>query len=142
MQYNLSIQRQLPWNWDLTIGYAGSRGNHLIRVGDVNLAPWIVVDGAKVFQPQFGRRNPNFVGVWQRVTDAQSFYNSLQVSGIRRFSGGFRAQASYTFSRSVDDASGINSQDLSNNIQYVADFYDCKYDRGLSVFHLQHNLTF
>jgi len=142
MQYNLAIQRQLPWNWDFTIGYAGSRGNHLIRVGDINLAPWIIANGNKVFQPQLGRRNPNFVGVWQRVTDAQSFYNSLQVSAMRRFAGGFRAQASYTFSRSVDDASGINSQDFSNNIQYVADFYDRTYDRGLSAFHMKHNLTF
>src|SRR5437879_4017292 len=88
MQYNLAIQRQLPWNWDVTIGYAGSRGNHLVRVGDINLAPWIIVDGARVFQPQLGRRNPNFVGIWQRVTDSQSFYNSLQVSAIKRFSGG------------------------------------------------------
>src|SRR5258705_5230591 len=100
MQYNLAIQRQLPGNWDITIGYAGSRGNHLIRVGDINLAPWTIVDGKKVFQPELGRRNPNFVGTWQRVTDAQSFYNSLQVSAIKRFSGGFRAQTSYTFSRS------------------------------------------
>jgi len=142
MQYNLAIQRQLPWNWDFTIGYAGSRGNHLIRVGDINLAPWTFVDGKKIFQPSAGRMNPNFVGVWQRVTDAQSFYNSLQVSAIRRFSSGFRAQVSYTFSRSVDDASGINSQDFSNNIQYVADFYDRTYDRGLSAFNLKHNLTF
>jgi outer membrane receptor protein involved in Fe transport len=142
MQYNLSIQRQLPWDWDITVGYAGSRGNHLIRVGDINLAPWTIVDGRKVNQPQFGRRNPNFVGIWQRVTDAQSFYNSLQVSAIKRFSDGFRAQTSYTFSRSVDDASGINSQDFGNNIQYVADFYDRTYDRGLSAFHMKHNLTF
>src|SRR5215813_3426926 len=142
MQYNLSIQRQLPANWDITVGYAGSRGNHLIRVGDINLAPWTIVDGAKVFQREAGRRNSNFVGIWQRVTDSQSFYNSLQLSTIKRFSGGFRAQASYTFSRSVDDASGINSQDFTNNIQYVADFYDRTYDRGLSAFHVKHNLTF
>jgi outer membrane receptor protein involved in Fe transport len=142
MQYNLGIQRQLPGNWDVTIGYAGSRGNHLIRVGDINLAPWTIVDGNKVFQPSAGRRNPNFVGIWQRVTDAQSFYNSLQLSAIKRFSSGFRAQASYTFSRSIDDASGINSQDFTNNIQYVADFYDRTYDRGLSAFHVKHNLTF
>jgi outer membrane receptor protein involved in Fe transport len=142
MQYNLSIQRQLPWNWDFTVGYAGSRGNHLIRVADRNLAPWTFVDGAKIYQPQNGRMNPNFVGVWQRVTDAQSFYNSLQVSAIKRFSNGFRAQTSYTFSRSVDDASGINSQDFSNNIQYGLDFFDRTIDRGLSAFHMKHNLTF
>ncbi len=142
MQYNLSIQRQLPGNWDFTIGYAGSRGNHLIRVADRNLAPWSFVNGAKVYQPAAGRMNPNFVGVWQRVTDSQSFYNSLQVSANKRLSNGLRAQASYTFSRSVDDASGINSQDFSNNIQYGLDFYDRTIDRGLSAFHMKHNLTF
>src|SRR5439155_25537213 len=37
MQYNLSVQRALPGNWDLTLGYAGSHGLHLIRVADANL---------------------------------------------------------------------------------------------------------
>jgi len=27
MQYNLSVQRALPGNWDLTLGYAGSHGS-------------------------------------------------------------------------------------------------------------------
>jgi hypothetical protein len=77
-----------------------------------------------------------------RADGCASFYNSLQISAIKRFSDGFRAQASYTFSRSVDDASGINSQDFSNNIQYGLDFYDRTIDRGLSAFHMKHNLTF
>jgi outer membrane receptor protein involved in Fe transport len=142
IQYNMSIQRELPGNVAVTLGYAGSRGVHLIRLGDANLAPETIVNGRKVYQPAAGRRNPNFAGVWQRVTDAQSFYNSLQVSAERRFANGLRAQASYTFSRSIDDASGINSQDFSNNIQYGMDWYDRKLDRGLSAFHAKHNLTF
>lgn len=142
IQYNMSIQRQLPGNWDITAGYAGSRGLHLFRLGDANLAPETIVNGRKVYQPQLGRRNPNFVGVWQRVTDAQSFYNSMQVSALKRFSSGFRAQTSYTFSRSIDDASGINSQDFSNVVQYGMDWYDRTLDRGLSAFHAKHNLSF
>src|SRR5262245_51851588 len=141
-QWNFSIQRELPASIDLTLGYAGSHGVHLFRLGDANLAPETIVDGRKVYQPQLGRRNPFFTGVWQRVTDAQSFYNSFQISALRRFANGFRAQTSYTFSRSIDDASGINSQDFSNVVQYGMDWYDRTIDRGLSAFHAKHNLTF
>jgi len=142
MQFNLSVQRSLPGDVDVTVAYAGSRGNHLIRLGDANLAPESIVNGVKVYNRAAGRRNPNFTGIWQRVTDAQSFYHSAQLSVIKRYSAGLRAQLSYTFSRSVDDSSGINSQDFSNVVQYGMDWYDRTIDRGLSAFHVKHNLTF
>jgi hypothetical protein len=41
------------------------------------------------------------------------------------------AQFSCTFSRSIDDASGVNSQDVTDGTPYVMDFYDRKNDRGL-----------
>ncbi|HKX31064.1 MAG TPA: TonB-dependent receptor [Blastocatellia bacterium] len=142
LQYNLNVQRSLPGQVDLMVGYVGSRGNHLIRVGDANVAPERIVNGVKVYQPQLGRRNPNFSNIFDRVTDAQSFYHSLQVTAARRLSGGIRAQASYTFSRSIDDASGSSSDDYDNTSQYGVDFYDRGRDRGLSAFHATHNLTF
>jgi outer membrane receptor protein involved in Fe transport len=142
MQFNLSVQRSLPGGFDLTLAYAGSRGNHLIRLGDANLARETMVNGVKTYQPLLGRRNPNFAGIWQRVTDAQSFYNSGQISLVKRYSSGLRTQLSYTYSRSIDDSSGINSQDFVNNVQYVLDWYDRTLDRGLSAFHVKHNLTF
>jgi outer membrane receptor protein involved in Fe transport len=142
MQFNLSVQRSLPGGFDLTLAYAGSRGNHLIRLGDANLARETMVNGVKTYQPLLGRRNPDFAGIWQRVTDAQSFYNSGQISLVKRYSSGLRTQLSYTYSRSIDDSSGINSQDFVNNVQYVLDWYDRTLDRGLSAFHVKHNLTF
>jgi outer membrane receptor protein involved in Fe transport len=142
MQFNLSMQRSLPGDVDVTVAYAGSRGNHLIRIGDANLAPESIVNGVKTYNPTAGRRNPNFTGIFQRVTDAQSFYHSAQLSVIKRYSAGLRAQLSYTFSRSVDDSSGINSQDFGNVVQYGLDWYDRTIDRGLSAFHVKHNLTF
>ena len=39
MQFNASVQRALPGNWDVMVGYVGSRGIDLIRLGDANLAP-------------------------------------------------------------------------------------------------------
>lgn len=142
MQYNVSIQRALPGDWTLMLGYAGSRGKHLIRLADANLAPEIIVNGVKTYQPQLGRRNSAFAGIFQRASDAESFYNSLQLSMLKQFSRNWRAQVSYTFSRSVDDSSGINSQDFGNVVQYGLDFYDRTADRGLSAFHVKHNLTF
>jgi outer membrane receptor protein involved in Fe transport len=141
MQFNASVQQALGESWDVMAGYVGSRGSNLIRLGDANLAPEVIVNGVKTYQPQLGRRNPSFTGIWQRMTDARSFYDSLQVALNRRYSGAWRAQVSYTLSESIDDASGINSQDFSNNVQYVADWYDLGYDRGLSAFHARHNLT-
>ena len=141
MQFNVSVQRALTDSLDVTAGYVGSRGRNLIRLGDANLAPETMVNGVKTYQPLAGRRNPNFTGVWQRMTDAKSFYDSLQVSLNRRYSRGWRAQVSYTLSESVDDSSGINSQDFSNNVQYVSDWYDLEFDRGLSAFNARHNLT-
>jgi outer membrane receptor protein involved in Fe transport len=141
-QYNASVQQSLRGNWDVTIGYVGSRGRNLFRIGDSNLAPETVVNGVKTYQPALGRRNPNFVGVWQRVTDGESFYNAMQIAVNKRQSKGLRAQVSYTLARSIDDSSGINSQDFDNNVQYVLDWYDRTFDRGPSAFIVRHNLTF
>ena len=141
-QYNASVQQSLPGDWDVIVGYVGSRGRNLLRIGDANLAPDTIVNGVKTYQPALGRRNPNFVGIWQRVTDGASLYHSLQLAANKRYSKGFRAQVSYTLARSVDDSSGINSQDFDNNVQYVLDWYDRTFDRGPSAFSVRHNLTF
>ncbi len=141
MQFNLNVQQALRGDWDVMAGYVGSRGKNLFRLGDANLAPETIVNGEKVYLPSAGRRNPKFAGVWQRITDAESFYNSLQLSAVKRYSQGWRAQVSYTWSKSIDDASGINSQDFGNVVQYGMDWYDRTRDRGLSAFHAAHNFT-
>jgi len=141
-QYNVGIQHALPGDWDVFAGYVGSHGSNLLRIGDANLAPETTVNGVKTYQPALGRRNPNFGPIFQRVTDAQSFYDSLQLSLVKRYSHGLRAQVSYTFAKSIDDSSGINSQDFDNNVQYILDWYDPAYDRGPSAFQARHNLTF
>jgi outer membrane receptor protein involved in Fe transport len=152
MQYNLSLQRALPGNWDVTLGYAGSHGLHLIRIADANLTPFVInAEGrtqsiGSAINPETGlvsccRRNTTFGGVTQRSTDAQSFYNALQVGVAKRLSRGFRSQVSYTFSRSIDESSGINSQDFDNTTQYPINFFDRKADRGLSSFSVKHVLV-
>jgi hypothetical protein len=141
LQFNLAVEQTLAHDWVVRAGYSGSRGNHLLRIGDANLAPFAVVNGIKVYHPELGRMNPNFASITQRISDAQSFYNALQLSAQRRFGAGLAAQFSYTFSRSIDDSSGLNSQDYSDGSPYVMDFYDRKNDRGLSSFWAKHVFT-
>ncbi len=136
------MQRALAGDLDVAVGYVGSRGRNLLRLGDANLAPEEILNGVKIYHPELGRRNPNFQGIWQRVTDATSEYNSLQIAIHKRLSHGWRAQLSYTLSKSEDDSSGINSQDFSNVVQYGLDWYDPQYDRGPSAFDARHNVTF
>ena len=71
MQYNLNVERELAQGMILTAGYFGTRGNHLTREGEQN-----------PFEPALGHRyNPNLTSPLTTIlTDAQSFYNSFQVS--------------------------------------------------------------
>jgi hypothetical protein len=60
---------------------------------------------------------------------------------VRRIASGLHTQLSYTFSRSVDDSSGVNSQDYTDGSPYVIDYYDHKADRGPSSFWAKHVLA-
>jgi hypothetical protein len=44
-------------------------------------------------------------------------YDSLQVSVVKRYSRGLRAQVSYNLASNIDEASGINSQAGGRQIQ-------------------------
>src|SRR5262249_26914473 len=96
MQYQLDVQREIGRNQILQRAYVGSHGVNLVRTGEAN-----------PFENRLGRRlNPNFGSIPLIVTDAQSSYNSGQVSFEQRFTAGLALQASYTYSKSIDDQSG------------------------------------
>ncbi len=139
-QFNLTVARS--WrSWDWNVGYVGSRGVNLPRQAEANLAPAEMVNGVKTYQPQRGRLNPAWAGVVRTTMDARSFYNALQLTALKKMSHGLRAQLAYTWSKSIDDTSGIVSSDFVNSVQYTMDFDDRKLDRGLSSFHTGHVLV-
>ena len=49
--FNFNVQRELWWRTALMLGYAGSRGQHLLRSGDVNTAQPIIQADGTVFIP-------------------------------------------------------------------------------------------
>jgi hypothetical protein len=142
MQYNVSLQRELRENTVLSLSYVGQRGVHLVRLVDANQAiPTILADGRKFFPAGSVERNPNFTGIRYKVTDAQSFYNALQVSFDRRFSRGLQLRANYIYSKSVDDGSITITQGGDNDMTQDPD--DRRAERGLSNYDLrQYFVTF
>ena len=59
-QYNVNVQRELPWDSAVTLAYIGSRGTNLMGSGDVNTAVPQIVNGREFFPAGSPRRNPAF----------------------------------------------------------------------------------
>jgi hypothetical protein len=153
LRYHVSLQQPLA-GWRVQASYVGARGNHLFRRFEGNQFPLpeTRADGSLFFPPQCpaagsaeiplpgcrayaGPINPAFAAISITPTDAQSFYNSLQLSAGRSLSGGASVQGSYTFSKSVDD----NSTGVMGNMGQYA--WMRTMERGLSDFDLRHRLS-
>jgi hypothetical protein len=138
LRYNFSLRQQLPGNWQVQAAYGGARGNRLFRRYEINQFPVPIVepDGSLFFPPDRGAVNPSFGSINFLSTDAQSFYNSVQLTAGRNVGRGISVQAGYTYSKSVDDSSsGLQW----GSIQYGL---DRTLERALSDFDVRHRLAF
>lgn len=138
LRYNLTLRRQLSGGWQVQAAYGGARGNHLFRRYEANQFPVPITqsDGSLFFPPSTGPVNLAFGSLNIFSSDAQSFYNALQLSAGRSVGRGISLQASYTFGKSVDDSSTGSGWNTS---QYG---FMRTLDRGLSDFDLRHRLVF
>jgi hypothetical protein len=132
LQYNLNLEREISPGTILSAGYFGSRGNHLTRQAEQN-----------PFEPALGHRyNPNLPSPLQTVlTDAQSFYNSFQLSISNQSVKGLTWQAFYTLAHSVDDASNSFLIEAVNEPPGSQNIFDRKGSRGRSSFDIRHNFV-
>ena len=140
--YSLSIQRELPWNTVATIAYAGSRGVHLLRSNDVNIAvPVIRPDGTPFFPPGAPRQNTAFSTIELKSSDGNSWYNAMIFDVRKRWSRSFTIQSSYTFSRNIDttQASTFFSDATNGTTTAFPEFPNLSYNKGLADYHAKHN---
>ena len=82
-QFNLSVQRELPWSAVLKVAYAGNLGRRLGTTYNLNQAVPITpgtTSSVNSRRPYFGVR-PGLADVTYAVSDGLSNYNALQVSG-------------------------------------------------------------
>jgi hypothetical protein len=119
--WNLSVQRQLPYNFVIDVGYVGSRSLHNIIRNNYNTVPlgsaWLPgnqdptnpnpqFDGSttkpiNLYRPFPGYENVNVLGF-----AGFSRYNSLQVSANKRFGNGLIYTLAYTWGRATGVGSG------------------------------------
>jgi hypothetical protein len=114
--FNIGVQKKLPWNMIGDIAYVGSIQNHLIRRINLNAVPY----GA-TFQPQnqdptipvsptpggsalpddFLRPYRGFGNIAQSTFDANANYHGLQTQVDRRFSNRLFLNVNYTWSKAL-----------------------------------------
>jgi hypothetical protein len=139
--FNVNVQRELPFQTALTIGYAGSRGVHLLRSGDVNTALPIVQSDGTVFIPAgTPRQNTSFSTIELKSSDGESWYNALIVDIRRRLTNGLLLQSSYTLSKSEDTTQASTFfSDATNGTTSAMPEYIAGYNKGPSDFDTRHN---
>jgi hypothetical protein len=140
--YNANVQQELRGRTAITVGYAGSRGLHLLRSGDVNLAQptGATADGRPFIAAGTPRANTAFSTIELKSSDGDSWYNALIVEVRRRWSQGLSVQSSYTFSKSEDttQASTFFSDATNGTTSALPEFIP-GYNKGPSDFDIRHN---
>jgi hypothetical protein len=119
MQYNLNTQHQIGGNMVMTLGYAGSRGVRLPAVADFNSWAAQEENGRLRFPAAIvaaDRRPGDYFDLIRiRHVGYNSWYNSMQLNVTRRFSQGLQMTGAYTFSKNIDEISGIQTASDTNS---------------------------
>jgi hypothetical protein len=145
-QYNLSVQRQVARNTSLQVGYLGSSSHGLTSLVDSN--PFVLGTANRVLN--LLPRNStctgttgtcSFTGLPTFKNVSKASYNGLTASLTRqvtdaRFIGRTYLTFGYTFSHSIDNASGFRAR----NSQVPT--YNPNLFRASSDFDVRHRITF
>jgi hypothetical protein len=166
LDYNLSIERQLPFDMSLSVAYAGSKGLNLMSRRDVNPAiPQGVPDasGNCVARPTGQsidltsmvsgnatacwlagdpRINPNWASIMLQTNGAFSVYNALEVEVTKRLSKGLQFQSAYTWSKLMDNGQAEAPAEVDNGPVYPVDAFHPKLDYALSLYDSPQNWRF
>jgi carboxypeptidase family protein len=158
--WTFTVEQGITPSTSLRLGYVGSEGFHQMINADFNSIPeqvcanaagcvsggvgsarGSVPQGAK-YVPVGTRPNPFISNASQVVMYGQSSYNALMAEFLQRFKAGLQFRANYTWSKTLDTASGNNASDALNNANGILNSYNPRLDWGLSANHLTHKFTF
>jgi hypothetical protein len=122
-QANLSIERLISKDVTARADYLFTRGIHLLRTRNINLLPPLAgTDGRTLFGS--GRVESQFDAIDLLESSSSSTYHGLTLSVNKRLSDEFELMASYTFSKTIDDASDFDEQPQNP--------FNLRAERGLS----------
>lgn len=130
---SFQIQREVAQNWNLTMGWVGTKGTGLFQTIDGNPT----VPGTNGTQ-----RVDNTQGVRRlRANAASSIYHSFQTSLEKRYSRNLTMAAHYTWSAFIDDASEIFNPSVAGEVAVPQDSYNRRGDRGRSTYDRPHRFS-
>ncbi len=160
-QYSLGMEYQFARSYMFGLSYVGSKGTHLTRLIPINPvvggpAPATSLadetarfaDFVQAYKDENGRPNggannrldPRFDQVNRLDDGGNSVYHSLQVTGNKTFSHGLQFQASYTWSKSIDDASDFYPAIQANDNSFAQDGSKLAAERAVSNFDIRHRI--
>jgi len=130
--WNFTVQQRLGSTRSIEVGYVGTKGTHLITARDINQpAP-------SVASPNL-RPNPLFDDITAVESRASSTYHALQARFQQRLWCGVTVLSSYTWSKSIDDASGFFASSADPN--FPMDSNNTQLERSLSNFDTRQRFT-
>ncbi|MBZ5647362.1 MAG: carboxypeptidase regulatory-like domain-containing protein [Acidobacteriia bacterium] len=127
--FSLGVERRLGKDYVVSLGYVGTKANHLTRLIPINSK----IGGARL--------DPRFDQVDTHDDGGGSIYHSLQAEVRKNFSHGLQLQASYTWSKSIDDASDFAPTIQANDNSYIQDASNPQAERAVSNFDIPHRIV-
>lgn len=131
-QWNLTVQTELIEDTVLSVGYNGTRGTKLIGARDINQP------AASPDQPNY-RPLPAYSDINLIASSFDSVYHSLQAQFQCRFQTGLTGLFSYTWSKSIDNASNFFAS--AGDANYAQDSNNISAERGRSSFDVPHRFS-
>jgi hypothetical protein len=129
-QANLQVERELPGNTVVSLGYLHLRARHLILSRNVNVPTVPASAGI----PNLGRPDPNWGNISRFESSGNSAYDGMVVSVNQRATRWSSLRVSYTLSKTIDDAGNFFFSSVQNN-------FNIRDDRGLSDNDQRHRLV-
>ena len=134
--WNFNVERQFGERSVLEVAYVGSKGTKLLTARDINQPQPSVLPPGLPFVP---RPDPRFDDIDLLESRANSNYKALQARFQQRLARGFSTLASYTWSKSIDDASNFFSS--AGDPNFPQNSYNVAAERGRSNFDVRHRLS-
>jgi hypothetical protein len=136
IQWNLTVERELPWRMGLRLTYTGSKTRNLIYSPDLNQvrSNTLGYDTVKNTRPF-----PNFNAVLTRDNGPSAKYHAFTAEFSRRFAGGLSFQNSWTWAKNLSNAGGSAPDGFAaENGPTTLDIFDIRSDYGDVAFTRRH----
>jgi hypothetical protein len=131
-QWFFDLQRELPGDILLDVGYQGAKATHLYVGRNINNG------GPHPTIPANQRRvRPDWNNITLRDPALNSSYNALVAKAEKRFSRGLTFITSYTWSHAIDQ----NNESLDQGFSGAANHYNFRAERGNSSLDRRHSFV-